>query len=107
MIQEIVKEGNEKTLVLLGRNVKTSTLPKQRLKEVFTLLPPSLSFSLFFFLSFSFSPLLFFLPSSLPLPPPFPSFLLLLFFNSLDVHGLKNAGDLISLITQKTICALL
>ena len=46
MIQEIVKEGNEKTLVLLGRNVKTSTLPKQRLKELFTLLPPSLSFSL-------------------------------------------------------------
>ena len=53
MIQEIVKEGNEKTLVLLGRNVKTSTLPKQRLKELFTLLPPSLSFSLFVFLLLS------------------------------------------------------
>ena len=78
MIQEIVKEGNEKTLVLLGRNVKTSTLPKQRLKEVFTLLPPSLSFSLFlsFFLFFSSA----FLPSFLSSPPSPLSFLSSSFF---------------------------
>lgn len=73
MIQEIVKEGNEKTLVLLGRNVKRQYFAQAKTQRAFHP-PPSTPFFLSLFISFSFSPLLSFLPLLPSLRPFFPFF---------------------------------